>query len=198
MAIDKKINPVQDKPNRNRRPMPADAQGPSGSPTTASSWKKKTVGGTLVTVPSGNTCLITTPGMQAFIRNGVIPNSLMGIVQESMKTGQAPSEESLSPMLDDPKKLAELMQLADDVVVYCCLDPKVAHPPKIMVMDDEGNPSEQAVAFDDPSRDEDILYVDEVDLSDKMYIFNIAVGGPSDMAPFRQEQKSDVVAVQPG
>lgn len=184
-----------DKPSANRRPVPKDTQSASGGPTSASSWKKKTTGGTLVVCPSGNSMTITTPGMQAFISNGVIPNALMGIVQESMKAGKAPTEEAMGSLLDDPDKLAQILNLADSVVIYCALEPTVLAAPTEMVMNDEGNPVRQAVSFDDNRRDAEILYVDEIDLSDKMYIFNIAVGGPSDMAPFRQEQEPDMGTV---
>jgi len=161
-----------------------------GTPTAASTWKKKTVGGTLLSVPSGNTALVRAPGMQVFLQQGVIPNGLMSIVKESMDKGKAPVEKTLSSMMDDPEKLQEIVQLADAVVVYCCIDPAVYAPPK----DEEGTP----VPFTDPRREGDKLYVDEVDFNDKMFIFNFAVGGSSNLEKFREELELDVPDVSQG
>jgi hypothetical protein len=158
------------------------AQGAPSSPTQASSWKKGTVGGTLVVVPSGNTALIRTPGMQAFLTEGVIPNGLMPIIQEAMLSGAAPSEDSLAPMMNDPEKIKQIMELADAITVSCCMDPKVT-PAPTMKIDGKDVP----LPFDHPDRDENTLYVDEVDFNDKMFIFNVAVGGTADLEKFRTQ-----------
>lgn len=171
------MSAVQDKPNRNRRPTPATVQGASGSPTPASTWKKKTVGGTLISVPSGNTALVRAPGMQVFLEQGVIPNALMPIIKEAMQKGAAPNESDMGDMIADPDKLRDLVELANAVTVFCCIDPKVSHPPT----DEAG----VVIPMGDPRRDEETLYIDEVDFNDKMYIFNFAVGGPADLDKFR-------------
>ena len=173
------MNTSTDKPTKNRRPVPTTVQGASGSPTSASTWKKKTVGGTLISVPSGNTALVRAPGMQVFLENGVIPNALMPIIRDAMNKGTAPKEEDMTEMLSDPEKLKDLIELANSVAVYCCIDPKV-----------EAVPTDEAgvvIPMGDPRRDDEILYIDEVDFNDKMYIFNFAVGGPADLAQFRTE-----------
>lgn len=169
-------------------------KGVSSSPTSASTWKKKTVGGTLITVPSGNTALVRRPGMQAFIKEGVIPNSLMPLIQESMARGSAPTSEDLSGWMDDPEKLRTIIQLADAVTVSCCIDPEVFEVPMETVMK-EGVPHIQPVPFGDERRDPNLLYVDEVDFEDKMFLMNVAVGGTADLEKFRQEQESHVVTV---
>lgn len=177
-----------DKPNRNTRPRPRSVdKGTSDSPTSASSWKKKTVGGTLFTVPSGNTALIRTPGMQAFIKQGIIPNALMPFIQEAMKKGEKPSDVDVSQLLDDPTRLNQIMDLADAVTVNCCIDPKVEAIP----LDEDEN----QIPIGDSRRDDDTLYVDEVDFEDKMYIFNLAVGGTSDLEKFREGPQSSVDAL---
>lgn len=132
MAATKK---VQDKPGAQARPRPASVKGAPGTVTSASSWKKQSVEGTLITVPSGNTALVRAPGMQVFLTEGVIPNGLMSLVQEAMVSGQAPKGLDESEFLKDPAKLQQIIDLADAVTVYCCIDPKVQPAPR----DEGGN-----------------------------------------------------------
>jgi len=167
-----------DKPVPTRRPRPATAKGAAASPTSASQWKKKAVSGTLVVVPSGNQCLIRTPGMQVFLRNGVIPNGLQAFIQDAMKRG-AVQDDAVAEMLNTPEKLQEISDLADQITVYCCIEPKVAPTP----LDEDGDP----LPLDSDDRDPEVLYVDEMDFSDKMFIFSAAVGGPTDLEKFRSE-----------
>jgi hypothetical protein len=159
------------------RTTPKGSKGASGPVTSASTWKSKTARGTLITVPSGNTAIVRAPGMQAFLKEGVIPNGLMAIVQESMIGVKKPSEVEMSSILSDPTKFQELLDLADSVTVACCVDPKVSPAP----VGHDG----KVLSVDDPERDEDVLYVDEVDFNDKMFIFNFAVGGTADLEQFR-------------
>lgn len=154
----------------------------TGAPevTSAKAWKQKTSTGTPLVVPSGNTCLVRTPGMQVFIKQGLIPNSLMPIVQEAMNKGRAPKNMDFDTD-KNPELLNEMMDLMDAVTVYCVIEPKV----------------EPAPASED-QRDEDTLYVDEVDFNDKMFIFQFAVGGTSDLAKFREELGEHMEAVSAG
>jgi hypothetical protein len=144
----------------------------SSEPTAAKSWKQKAVGGTLVTVPSGNTALVRTPGMQAFLQNGIVPNGLMPFIQEAMEAGEAPDDGSVQDWMKDPTKIQEIMDMADAVTVYCCIEPKVEEAPTELV-----DGEHKVIPIGDERRDDDILYVDEVDLNDKMFIFNFVVGG---------------------
>lgn len=169
---------TQDKPNPNRRPTPASSRA-QGAPTSASEWKKKATVGTLVTVPSGNEVRVRTPGMQVFLNQGVIPNSLMPIIQDAMKQGEAPSEDTMQSMIDDPQKINEIMDMADAVALFSFVEPKLAPIPT----DEEG----EIIPIGDERRDEDTLYVDEVDFTDKLFIFQFAVGGTAKLEQFRQE-----------
>lgn len=160
------------------------------SPTSASSWKKQTVNGTLVTVPSGNTALIRTPGMQVFLEAGVIPNALLPLIQESMARGGPPTDDDLASMIGDPKKIKEIVDLANAVTVFVCIDPVVKAIPTKMV---DGKPEVIPIGHSD--RDADTLYVDEVDFNDKMYVMGVAVGGTAALEKFREEQGYDVEPV---
>lgn len=169
---------TQDKPNPNRRPKPA-ASRASEEPTSASEWKKSSTVGTLVAVPSGKTVRVRTPGMQVFLSQGVIPNGLLPLIQEAMKGAELKEESVAEDLMGDPEKLREILDLADAVSLFCFIEPKLHKVP----LDDEGNPT----AIDSPDRDPNLLYVDEVDLNDKLFVFQFAVGGTASLENFRQE-----------
>lgn len=156
--------------------------GVQGGPTSAAEWKKKSTVGTPIRVPSGNVALVRRPGMQVFLSKGMIPNSLMGFVNDSLKSGK-PKVEDLNMT---PETLKELMNLVDDVTCDVCIDPMVVPKPK----DHQNNILPMS------SRDPNTLYVDEVDVEDKMFIFNYAVGGTADVDSFRKEFATAVVDVQ--
>ena len=77
----------------NALPAPA----PSPGVTTASQWKNQ-VKAHPVQVPSGNTCLMRKVGLQVFVSQGMIPNSLMPIVQAAITKGQPPSQKDLEKL----------------------------------------------------------------------------------------------------
>ena len=158
----------------------------SSTPTTASAWKKQSAEGTPLVVPSGNTCLVRAPGLQVFIKQGMIPNSLLPIVNEAIKKGTMPTDDKFD-IEENPEMLNEMMELMDAVTVHCVVEPAVQHIP----LDDEG----ETVPFS--QRDPETLYVDEVDFTDKIFIFQYAVGGTADLAKFRQEL-SEHVEIVPG
>lgn len=142
------------------------------SPTSVKEWKKATVGHEL-RLPSGNVCLARRPGMQAFITNGTIPNSLMPMVNKFLNEGKAPksTKDVLGGEELTPELIADMYRMFNDVVLDVVIEPKVSNPPN----------SEE-------DRDDDVLYIDEVDDEDKSFIFNWAVGGTSDLEKFRSEQ----------
>jgi hypothetical protein len=158
-----------------------------GEPTSAAAWKKGKTEGLLVRVPSGNTALIRTPGMEVFIRKGTIPNALIPLIQKSLKTGKEPSEEELADVLGDEEGLDKIIDLAENVLVDVCIDPKVYPAPT----DENGD----RLPDDHPDRDPNVLYADDVDFVDKMYIFSVATGGPSQMEAFRQQSGLNVGVV---
>ena len=133
--------------------------------TQASAWKGKKRGEPL-DLPSGNTALVRAVGMQTFMQQGYIPNSLMSTVQEAITKGKAPD---LSKVEVTPQALQEMAEMMDRVCVYCIVEPKVLPVPA-----------------DEDERDEESLYIDEVDLADKTFIFQFAVGGTRDLEKFRE------------
>lgn len=174
----------QDKPNPNRRPRSTSSSGARPRVTTASAWKQKTAGGTPLVVPSGNTCLVQASGLQVFLREGLIPNSLMPIISEAMRKGRAPQNSDFD-LENNPEMLDQILDLMDSVTMYCVIEPKIEPAPR----DEEG----ALIPFSE--RDPETLYVDEVDFQDKTFIFQYAVGGTADLEKFRQELGEHVETV---
>lgn len=159
-------------------------KGAPAVPTTASSWKKATVEGTLLVVPSGNTIRVRAPGMSTFMEQGIIPNSLMPFIKETMGKGvvaETPEakEKAAEELMDNPENLEKIIELANAVAVFCAIEPRILPIP----LDEE----EEVIPIGDKRRDDEVLYADEVGFDDKMFIFSFAVGGPASLEKFREE-----------
>lgn len=142
------------------------------TPSTASSWKKSAKGMPLE-VPSGNTALVRNIGLQALVKQGEIPNLLLPIVQQAMQQQKEPSkaqmQEMAATMAQDPAQLLQLVEFVDSIVLQCVIEPKVSPVPE-----------------NELDRDEDTLYVDEVDWEDKLFISQWVMGGTRDLESFRE------------
>lgn len=151
--------------------------------TEASEWKGKLdLAGTKLPLPSGNVCLIRNPGLGVFIEQGLIPNSLLPIVEKAIGEGKGIAPKQAKELAADPEMLKDMGRLTNEVVCYCVLKPVVLPVPTKAQEDDP-----------EPERDPNALYVDELDLTDKMFIFQWVVGGTRDTERFR-EQSADAVA----
>lgn len=155
----------------------ANADAPEVS--SADEWRSKSAGRP-VEVPSGNVALLRTVGMQAFLKKGIIPNSLRAIALEAITKKKAPKLD-----MDElsEEQLLDMIEVFDAVTVYCTVAPNVHPVPK----DEDDEPI--------PVRDRDEidgLWVDEVDDIDKAFIFQLSVGGTKDLESFREEYESRI------
>lgn len=129
-------------------------------------------------LPSGETCLALRPGVQGLIKAGLLDSldSLTSFVQvehiDSKDPKKAATKVNVEELAKDPKKLDEGLSLIDKIIVHVVKAPKVFLPP-------EG----------DEEREPGKLYADDVDIEDKMFVFNWAVGGTADLAQFRKESE---------
>lgn len=152
----------------------------AAAPSSAAAFKKNRGG--LLTLPSGLVVKATrAEGLRGFIAGGKIPNSLMGIVDDALKGGKAPDA---SVILDgegeiDENMVADMLEMTDKVVMSVVKDP-IIHP----------------LPASEGERDDDLVYIDEVDDEDKMFIFQWVTGGTDSVERFRQESAGalDVVA----
>lgn len=153
--------------------------------TSASEWKSSRTTGAELEVPSGNVCLVRQPdGMRMFMKRGMIPNALLPIVKAELNKAEKGDEAQLDPtellekVLEDPTMLQDMLDMMDAVVIDCVIQP-VLHP----------------VPDDDTEREDDLLYIDDVDFEDRSFIFSFAMGGTKDLERFRHRQDEMLGAV---
>lgn len=142
------------------------------SATAAKSWKKATKLAEL-DLPSGNTALVKPMRITTMLAEGFFPDSLRAIVMQQLSE-EKPSEEATAGAIQeafgDMNKLTEMFDVFDRICLAVVKEPQVLPAPE-----------------NEADRDEDLLYIDEVDQEDKMFIFQWAVGGDRDIDTFRAE-----------
>lgn len=141
--------------------------------SSASDFKKNRGG--VITLPSGLAVKANRAGgLRAFVEVGTIPNSLMGIIDDAVKGGKKPdmstviTEEGI-----DAQMLEDMIALTDAVTCKVVVEPKVYPVPE-----------------NESDRDDERLYVDEIEDEDKMFIFQWVTGGTTSVERFRQESAS--------
>lgn len=161
---------------------PSIPQDPAPTPSAVTSvgdWKAK-ANGTPVTLPSGNVARLRRPGMDSFVRRGMIPNILMAPIQTMLGQGEEAASEQVKDMAEDPQTIIEFFALMDDICVEVFAEP-VLNP-----LPDHDQP-----------RDPNLLYVDEIDMDDKSFAFEYAVGGPRNVQQFRDRQAEMLADLSP-
>lgn len=181
----------------------------SGSPakkaTVAGKWKRQK--GEELELPSGNVALVKRPGPQALLSEGILPDTLMPIVQQAISKGKGIKPQDID--MKDPKVITDMLGAMDKLLLKVVVEPKVAYDKCLKPMDmggvTPGPALEEWVDIPDDIRDgestcpncgevhadsNEVIYVDEVDLDDKMFVFNYAVGGTRDLERFRSEQSA--------
>lgn len=128
-------------------------------------------------LPSGNTCLVIRPGVQGLIKHGILDSldSLTGLVQTDLIDAKDPKKtaQAVVALASRPEDLLAALSLMDKVIAYVVQEPKVELPPE-----------------DDSERDPEVVYADEVDNDDKMFIFQFVVGGTRDIESFRAQRSA--------
>jgi hypothetical protein len=146
------------------------------TPTTAREWKQKR--GADLPVPSGNVALVRLLGPEVLMRKGSMPDSLLPIVEAAVREGKGMPPQKMAELASDPEKLDEILVLIDHVVVEAVIEPRVAPAPE-----------------NEDDRRPDVLYVDEVEWEDKIFIFNFVVGGTRDLETFRKQQAAALASM---
>lgn len=165
-----------------------------------------------IEVPSGNTAMIRRKTLSTFLKTGHVPNALVAIVRASMGSGEAPKNFSEGISEWSNEEVADLFSFVDQVVVSCVVQPEVWPVPmcercggdgKYTIDNADGtkkhfNPCDVCRGTGEAEREEEKLYVDDVDQTDKMFIFTYVTSGVKDLEPFREEQGGDVAPVPSG
>jgi len=177
---------VMREPERSREALneaaKAAAQPMPSGPSDVKSFKKAREG-TLLQLPSGLVIRALRVDLQTFILRGSVPNPLMEIVSEALEKGKKadiPAMVGLDEGKIDLETVNEMIEIVDAVLVESVLEPKVHPIPEDQLWNDE------------------LLYVNEVDPEDKMFIFQWAVGGTADVEQFREEARADLDALAQG
>jgi hypothetical protein len=203
MAVSKprKTNP--------RKPKPTQA-------TSAADWKKASSQYPLVETPTGKWIRIKKPGMTRFLDGGFLPDTLASAVRReidnaSRKPGaKKTSEREIMRELTadmDPGAVMDMLASLDRIVVEVVVEPTfVWHrrpvredpddPTSPVKLDDKGR--EVLEDIPEADRHDDVVYTDEMDQSDKNFVFQVAVGGSTDLSRFRQEQVAVMDALSAG
>ena len=175
--------------------------------STAREWKSRAVGQDL-RLPSGVVVLVKRLGPQAFLSEGFVPDSLAPIIQEAIREGKGLPPEKQKELGSDPRQIADMMSMMDRVLVKSVVEPAVHFLPpcvsqktgQVCGEDPLASIHQDAKAsgwhvYVEGDKDDDLVYVDEVDFEDKSFIFQYVMGGTSDLERFRKEQASDVESV---
>ncbi len=177
------------------------------TPTSPQSWKNKvqTEGSDLL-LPSQNVARVRQMSPQAFLTSGVIPDPLTAIIRRAIHTKKGLNPKDLEKMVDDPDTLVSALKMFDQVLTYVTVEPNISMPPPCDVdMGDDGpcglyadedvhkNPTKGGHhAYHEGPRDPNVLYADQVEFSDKVFIFQWCLGGTRDLERFRQDLETSV------
>lgn len=153
-----------------------------------------------LTLPSGFTALVKVPGLAKLLAEGLISDTLTPIAEAAVQSGkgdkasQGMSDAQMREMAADPKKLSEAFDTFDKVLCFCVIEPHVEYYKYTEITTEIASDIGKVIPDDD--RNEDSLYSDEVDLEDKMFIFNVVSGGTKDLEKFRKEFGETLDSVQ--
>lgn len=147
--------------------------------SSARGWKKNK--GEELELPSGNVALVKRPGPQALLSKGILPDTLMPIVQQAIRSGKGLKPQDIGDSLKDPDAIVSMLDAMDRLLVEVVVEPKVAYHKRLV--DDIW----EIIPVAERNEDE-LIYTDDVDEEDKMFVFNYAVGGTRDLERFRSEQ----------
>lgn len=180
--------------------------------TTKAAWKgRRSATAGPLDLPSGNTALVKPLDPAAFLTSGWIPNPLMDIIRKAITAKKGLPPKAMAQIADDNVMLGSTLLLFDRVLTNVVVEPEIIMPPPCDVEIDgrecgeyatepvHQNPTESGHhAYSEGARDEDAFYADEVDMGDKVFIFQWCLGGTRDLEKFRREQEATVGSLGSG
>lgn len=132
--------------------------------------------------PSGQLCQARRPGTEGLLREGILHelDYFTALATKKMPTDRKPKgtppadpKIEVKALLKDKSKVENVLHTIDRVVQYCVVQPEIQMAPN-----------------DRTSRQPGVVYTDMIDLEDKIYIFNWAVGGTGSAQRFRGQLDS--------
>jgi hypothetical protein len=141
-----------------------------------------------------NVCLVRRIGAQGLIKMKILDSfdTLTGLVEGKIAeiTG-ATTPEGLKAIAEAAPELKTVMDLLDKITVAVVVQPNVRPAPTEEAPDPK---RPEGVPWD--WRDPTALYVDDVDIEDKLFIMQFVVGGSADLSAFREGTSGNVVRVE--
>jgi len=163
---------------------------PRTDTTEPTAWAKNTHGLETLTCPSGQTCQIRRLGPTEMLKRGLLDRfDLLGQLiktehidrvegrsldadlspEERAAAQQARVDTELREAMQDPKRIADLLRMIDDIMLASIVKPKI---------------------WPEPAEDEEFVegraYLSFIYDEDKMFIFNRCMGGGDDAESFRE------------
>lgn len=148
-------------------------------------------------VPSGAWCQIRKPNPKELMRLGYLSefDSLSSLVDRKhiKRVKGAPPEVDTKSLMKDPDAIIRVLDLADEICSHVIVQPTVRNAMrpvkdakgKEQINPRTGKPLMEAIPPNE--REEGVVYTDQLDDFDKMFIFQYSVGGSPDLERFRQQ-----------
>lgn len=167
-------------------------------------WASTAIGGVEeeLTLTSGQTCLARKMTIQGVLESGMLAqvDSLTGVVDSytrKVKGGKGVADGTpviSDDILKDPKALITIIGVVDNLL------PHILISPKVLPHWTEQTVGSTKVTKMIPAKDRtpDQVYTDQIDLTDKMELFDWALGGLSAFSSFRDKADGDVGSVGAG
>lgn len=166
----------------------------SSKQSAARQWKRSVA--EEIDLPSGNMALVKRPGMEVFLLEGLIPDRLMPIVQESINSGKGIAPQKVNELIQDKDNVQSMFEAMDRIVARIVIEPKVLWHRRPV---DPANPDGEMEDIPEEDRDaETYIYTDEVFFEDKSFLFQYAVGGTRDLERFRETTDEALASLAPG
>jgi hypothetical protein len=149
-----------------------------------------------LTFPSGQLAQVRRPGVPQLIDAGVLDSAdTLGSLVDQKHLKRVKGQQQIDPasLMKDSANLITVMQLVDKVTAYMVIQPAVA---EIWVeeMNDEGKKIRRKIRDDE--RDPNVVYCDVIGIEDRMFLFQYAVGGSTDLATFRERFQAAMGSVE--
>lgn len=182
------------------------------SPQYGSSWLKQSEHVEL-TVPSGEKCLVRRPNPMQLVEIGLLneTDTLSSLVDKKhiKRVKGHPSAQGNNTELNmesfrkDPDAILRILDLADQVIAHVVVEPRVVEARRPILdgngkplKDSKGRVKKEVIPSAERVREDEhgnpIVYTDQIDMMDRLYIFQYSVGGSDDLDSFRQQlEESD-------
>jgi hypothetical protein len=147
-----------------------------------------------------NVCLVRRIGVQGLIKMNVLDSfdTLTNLVSGKIAeiTSGDMNAGNLKTIAEASPELKQVLVLLDRITLATVVEPKVYPVPEgeseSEIVNAEGRPVGVLVTGRNPDR----LYVDDVDLEDKLFIMQFVVGGSADLSEFRGATSAVVGGVE--